>query len=294
MENTPKPAESTPKSPSTDRNAPQGIAKKKKRYPSDVEDDEWQFVLPYLSLIALDASQRKHDLREVFNALRYVVRTGIAWRYLPDGFPPWEAVYQQTQRWIVAGVFEDIVDDLRELLRVAAGRNAQPSAAILDAQTIPGTLESGHRAGYDGHKKKNGTKVHVAVDTLGHLLALVVTPANEQERDHVAELCRQVQEVTGESVQLAWVDQGYTGEDAEKAAKAEGIRLEVVRLPGIKKGFVLLPRRWVVERSFSWKNRFRRLARDYERLAETVAGLHFVAFACLMLQSLLDTALWSS
>lgn len=255
MKNTPDTVEATPKSA-------QKQPKPKKRYPSDVEDDEWQFVLPYLSLIAPDSPQRKHELREVFNALRYVVRTGIAWRYLPDSFPPWEAVYQQAQRWIGAGVFEDIVDDLREVLRVAAGRNPQPSAAILDAQTVQGTIESGQRAGYDGHKKKNGTKVHIAVDTLGRLLALVITPANEQERD--------------------------------KAAKEEGIRLEVVRLPEVKKGFVLLPRRWVVERSFSWKNRFRRLARDYERLPETVAGLHFVAFACLMLQSLLGTTPWSS
>jgi transposase len=247
-----------------------------------------------LALIDPQASQRRHDLREVFNALRYVVRTGIAWRYLPDSFPPWGAVYQQAQRWIAAGVFEDIVDDLRELLRVAAGRKATPSAAILDAQTVQGTVESGPRAGYDGHKRKNGTKVHVAVDTLGHLLALVVTPADEQDRDQVKELCRQVQAVTGKTVALAWVDQGYTGEDAEQAAKEEGIRLEVVRLPGAKKGFVLLPRRWVVERSFSWKSRFRRLVRDYERLPETFAGLHFLAFACLMLQSLLATTLWSS
>jgi len=267
---------------------------KKKRYPSDVEDAEWEFVAPYLTLISDQAPQRKHDLREVFNALRYVVRTGIAWRYLPDSFPPWAAVYQQTQRWIEAGCFEDIVDDLRELLRVAAGKAKQPSAVIYDGQTMQGSIESGERAGYDGHKKKKGSKVHIAVDTSGYLLAVVVTPANEQERYQVEELSRQVQEITGRNVSLAWVDQGYAGADAVCAAQEQGIELAVVRLPEAKRGFVLLPRRWVVERSFAWKSRFRRLVRDYERLPQTVAGLHFVVFACLMLTRLLGTTLWSA
>lgn len=275
-------------------NALKPVKKPKKRYPSDVDDAEWEFVLPYLVLITTQAPQRKHDLREVFNALRYVVRTGIPWRYLPDGFPPWAAVYQQAMRWIEAGVFEDIVDDLRELLRVALGKEAQPTAVIYDAQSLQGTLESGHRAGYDGHKKKMGSKVHAAVDSLGNLLALTVTPANQQERSQVAELSRQVQAVTENSVKVAWVDQGYTGEEAEQAAKAVGIKLEVIRLPDAKKGFVLLPRRWVVERSFSWKNRFGRLARDYERLPETLAGLHFVVFGCILLTRLLGNTLWSA
>lgn len=270
------------------------VPKAKVRYPSDVEDAEWDFVLPYLALITPEAPQRKHDLREVFNALRYVVRTGCAWRYLPIHFPPWAAVYQQTQRWIEAGCFEAIVDDLRELLRVLVGKGKQPKGVIFDAQTLQSTLESGERAGYDGAKKKNGTKIHAAVDTLGYLLVLVVTPANEQERDQVGELSRQVQEVTGNNVEVAWVDQGYTGEEAQTAASEHGIRLEVVRLPHAKKGFVLLPRRWVIERSFGWKTRFRRLVRDYERLPETVAGLHFVAFACLMLTRFLGTTLWSA
>jgi transposase len=143
--------------------------------------------------------------------------------------------------------------------------------------------ESGSRAGYDGHKKKRGSKAHMAVDTLGHLLAMHVTPANEQERAQVEELARAVQEVTNDHVELAWVDQGYTGEEAERAAAEHGIALEVVKLPEAKRGFVLLPRRWVVERSFGWMARFRRLARDYERLATTLVGMHFVAFVCLLL-----------
>jgi transposase len=180
------------------------------------------------------------------------------------------------------------VHDLRVLLRVAAGRTEQPSAAIFDARTLQSTPESGGRAGYDGAKRRKGSKVHIrdihiAVDTLGHLLALHVTPANEQERAQVAELAAQVQEVTKQHVTLAYVDQGYTGEVPAEAAKAQGIELEVVKLTEAKNGFVLLPRRWVVERSFGWTARFRRLARDYERLPETLAGLHFVAFTIVML-----------
>ena len=259
----------------------------RKPYPSDVSDEEWEFILPYLTLMKEDAPQREHDLREVFNALRWMVRSGAPWRYLPNHFPPWEAVYQQTQRWIRAGCFEAMVHDLRELLRALQGRKEQPTAVILDGRTLQSTPESGGRAGYDGYKKKNGSKVHIAVDTLGHLLALVVTPANEQERAQVSELARAVQEVTGESVEVAFVDQGYTGDDAAQAAQEHGIRLEVVKLSEAKRGFVLLPRRWVVERSFGWATRFRRLAKDYERLPETVAGLHFLAFAGLMLTNLL-------
>ncbi len=252
-------------------------------YPTDVTDDEWAFVSPYLVLMDETAPQRHHSLREVFNALRWIVRAGAPWRLLPNDLPPWYTVYQQTQRWFRAGVFETMVHDLRMLIRVAAGRDRQPSAAIFDGRTLQSTAESGGRAGYDGGKKRKGSKAHMAVDTLGMLLAVQVTPANEQERAQVATLAEAVQEVTGEHVTLAYVDQGYTGAQAAADAAAHGITLEVVKLPEAKKGFVLLPRRWVVERSFAWMAKFRRLARDYERLPETVEALHFVAFASLML-----------
>jgi transposase len=255
----------------------------RKPYPSDVTDDEWAFVAPYLTLMDPEAPQRRHDLREVFNALRWLVRTGSQWRYLPHDLPPWAAVYQQAQRWLAAGCFEAIADDLRVMLRLADGRNPQPTAVILDGRTLPSTPESGHRAGFDGHKKRQGSKLHAAVDTLGHLLVARSTPANEQERAQVEALAKEMQEVTGNTVETAFVDQGYTGEDPAEAAAAYGIELQVVSLPEAKKGFVLLPRRWVIERSFAWVTRFRRLAKDYERLPATVEGLHFVAFACLML-----------
>jgi transposase len=266
---------------------------KEKRYPSDVTDEEWEFVAPYLALMDHDAPQREYPLREVFNGLRWIIRTGAPWRFMPNDLPPWTVIYQQSQRWIKARVFEQMVDDLRMVLRLAEGRKTKPSAAILDSRTIQSTPESGTRAGYDAAKRKKGSKVHLAVDTLGNLLTLCVTAANEQDRAQVAELTEQIQQVTGESVQLAFVDQGYTGEQTAAEAQANGIRLEVVKLSEAKKGFVLLPRRWVVERSIGWMARFRRLARDYERLPQTLAGLHYLAFAVLMISRVADL-IWKS
>ena len=210
-------------------------------YPSDVSDEEWAFVAPYLTLMKEDAPQRDHPLREVCNGLRWFVRAGATWRLLPHDLPPWHTVYQQTRRWLDAGVFEAIAQDLRMLLREVAGRAPQPTAAILDGRTRQSRPESGARAGDDGAKRRKGSTVHLAVDTLGHLLALTVTPANEQERAQVGALAEAVQEVTGATVQLAFVDQGDTGEAALDAAAEHGMRLEVVKRPEAKQGFVLLP-----------------------------------------------------
>ena len=242
----------------------------RKPYPSDVTDAEREYLLPYLTLMREDVPQREYALRELFNALRYVVKTGCQWRFLPHDFPPWTAVYQQARRWNDARAFEAAAHDLRQVLRFTQERASQPTAVILDGRTLQSTPESGGRARFDGHKKKRGSKVHLAVDTLGHVLALVTTPANEQERAQVAALAREVQKVCQQSVQVAFVDQGYTGPDAAQAAEEQGIRLEVVKHSEAKRGFVLLPRRWVVERTFDWLGRFRRLARECERLDETL------------------------
>jgi transposase len=259
---------------------------KRRGYPSDVSDEEWNFCVSYLTLMKEDAPQREHSLRSVFNALRYLVRAGGAWRMLPNDLPPWKAVQQQTQRWIKAGCFEAMAHDLRAVLRTALDRKADPSAVILDSRTVQSTPESGARAGFDGHKKRKGSKVHIAVDTLGHLLALAVTPANEQDRAQVGQLTEAVQAEVTEPVKVAFVDQGYTGEGPAEAAAQQGVELLVVKHHEAKRGFVLLPRRWVVERSFAWSARFRRLARDYERLATTFAGYHWLAFGTLMLGTL--------
>jgi transposase len=148
----------------------------RKPYPSDVSDDEWAFVAPYLTLMTEEAPQRTHSLRDVFNGLRWMARAGAPWRLLPNDLPPWEAVYQQTQRWLKAGVFETIVHDLRVLLRVVDGRTAQPSATILDSRTRQSSPESGHRAGDDGAKRTRGSKVHLAVESPGPPVGLACHP----------------------------------------------------------------------------------------------------------------------
>lgn len=256
----------------------------RKAYPSDVSDDEWALVAPYLTLLPEESEQRVHALREVFNGLRYIVKTGAPWRWMPNDLPPWEIVYQQARRWLRAGCFEALAEDLRVILRLAAGRAEQPTAAVIDSRTLRSTPESGARAAYDGAKRKKGSKLHLAVDTLGHLLALHVTPANADGAE-VGRIAKAIQAETGESVEIAFVDQGYTGKKPAAAAAEHGIALEVVKLPEAKRGFVLLPRRWVVERSFAWATRFRRLVKDYERCAQTLADLHLVAFVCIMLKN---------
>lgn len=262
---------------------------RKKPYPSDIGDEEWNFACPYLTLMKPSAPQRVYPMRELFDALRWLARSGAPWRMLPGDFPPWEAVYQQMHRWLKAKAFEGMVNDLQVLLRWKEGRGARPTAVVMDSRTLQSTVESGSRAGYDGAKRKKGSKVHIVVDTLGHLLALHVTPADEQDRAQVGLLAKKVQEVTGENVELAYVDQGYTGESAQEAARREGIELYVVKTPEAKKGFVLLPKRWVVERSFGWASRFRRLVKDYERLPQTLAGLHFLVFTILLLPRFIDS-----
>lgn len=271
------------------------MARTKKGYPSDVSDEEWAFCAPYLTLMRENAPQREYSLRDLFNALRYFIRAGCPWRMLPNDLPPWTAVQQQALRWFKAGCFEAMAHDLRAILRIAEGReHVAPSAAIIDSRTLQSTAESGARAGYDGAKRRKGSKVHISVDTLGHLLALHVTPADTQDRAQVGALAAATQQATGESVEVAYVDQGYTGETAADAASDQGIRLEVVKLPKVKRGFVLLPRRWVVERSFAWFARFRRLARDYERLSTTLAGLHWLAIVALLLGAATKLSLLSA
>jgi transposase len=216
--------------------------------------------------------QWEYSLRAVFNALRYLIRLGGAWQMLPNDLPPWKVVYEQTQRWIKAGCFEAVALDLRAVLRRALERKADPSVLMLANRTVQSTSENGERAGFDGRKIGKGSKVHIAVDTLGHWLALAVTPANEQDRAQVGQLAEAVQARSWRNpCKVAFVDQGYRGEAPAEAAARNGIELLVVKHHEAKRGFVLVPRRWMVERSFAWSARFRRLARDYERLATTFA-----------------------
>jgi transposase len=251
-------------------------------YPSDVTDEEWIFVLPYLLLSKEDNLRRRHGLRDIFNAYRYLLRSGCGWRMLPGDLPPWRAVYDQAVRWHKAEVFEALIRDLRGLIRLGEGREWDPTAAIVDSRTLRSTRSS-EGAGYDGAKKVKGRKLHLAVDTLGHLLATVVSAANEQDRARVAELCAEMQAEVSGSINTVFADQGYTGAVPEEEVAQEGINLVVIKHTKPKRGFVLLPRRWVVERTFAWMTNFRRLNRDYERLAETLRSIHLGAHAITLL-----------
>jgi len=193
-----------------------------------VDDDTYLFLLPYLLLSPNDARQRKYVIRDVLNALLWVARTGAQWAYLPHDFPPAETVRQQAHRWFEAECFQHAAHDLRLLSRVEQSRSGEPSAIIIDSRTLQSTPESGHRAGFDGAKKRKGTKVHLAVDTLGHLLAVLTTPANKQDRARVFDLCLEVQEATGMNVEVAFTDQSYTGAQAALVASRAGIELERV------------------------------------------------------------------
>ena len=236
-----------------------------------------------MTLLAEDARPRRSPLRAVFNARRWIVRAGAPWRLLPTTFPPWPPVYQQTRRGVEAGCFAALVHDRRLLVRLAAGRAGPPAAASRDARVRLSSPERGARAGDDGHQRRTGATGQAAVETLGQLLALTAPPAHADERPQVAARAAPLPAGTGAHVELAGVDQGATGEEVALRAAAHGIHLEVVQLPEAQRGVVLLPRRGVVARRFAWSARFRRRAREYERLPTGLAGLHFLAFACLLL-----------
>ena len=223
----------------------------RKPYPSDVSDDEGALVAPWLTLLPEEAGQREHPSREVVDGLRCTVETGAPWRWMRHDLPPRAAVCRQAQRWSAVGCFERLAQDLRAVLRLAAGRSPEPGAAVLDGRTWRSSPEGGGRAGYDGTGRKRGSRPQTAVDTPGHLLALHVTPANADDRAEVGRLAEAVQAATGGSVSLACVDQGFSGPRPAAAAPEHGIELEVVGLPEAGRGVVLLPRRWVVQRSFA-------------------------------------------
>lgn len=213
------------------------MTRKRTSYPSDVGDEEWAFVAPYLTLLPEEAGQRMHSLRAVFTALRWIVRTGSPWRYLPNDLPRRELVYQQTQRWIAAGCIEAMVHDLRALLRIKQGRADEPTAVVIDSRTLRSTPGERRAGGLRRAQAEEGFQGACGGGHAGHLLALHVTLANEQDRAQVEVLAAAVQEITGETVTLAYVDQRYTGQQPAAAADIHGIELEVVKHTEAKRGF---------------------------------------------------------
>jgi transposase len=257
------------------RCCPGGISRstRARRYPSDMTEAEWALCEPMLPAPAWLAGRGGRPatrcMREIVDAIRYLTHNGPVWRALPADFPPAGTVYWWAGKWQADGSTERMHDDLRERVRLAAGRTKQPSAAVIDSQSVKGSeMISRGRRGYDAGKKINGTKRHIAVDTLGLLLTVLVTAASVQDRDAAKPLLWNLRRAFP-SVKLTWADGGYAGKLVTWAASKlkPRLTLEIVKRPDDLHTFKVLPRRWVVERTLSWITRHRRTVRDYERLA---------------------------
>ena len=256
----------------------------RKGYRSDLTDEHWQLLRPLLPLPVPAGAPRTTDLRAVVNALLYRLHNGCAWHALPHDFPPEGTVRDYFHSWRRSGLWEEINDLLRRQVRKAEGRDEEPSAGIVDSQSAKGTRTSG-TTGYDAGKKVKGTKRHLLVDTLGLLLCVVVHPANIQDRDGAKLLLSKARSLFPR-LRLIWADGGYAGKLIAWVGVVCGWVLEIVKRSDTAKGWVLLPRRWVVERTFGWLSQCRALARDYEYHAETSAALIQVAMIHLMLRRL--------
>jgi putative transposase len=257
---------------------------KRKPYQSDLTDEEWALLEPELPPRVAAGAPRKTDIREVVNAILYRLHNGCAWHALPHDFPPEGTVRDYFHRWRRSAVWEKINDTFRRQVRLAEGRNEEPSAGIIDSQSAKGTRTSGCK-GYDAGKKVKGTKRHLLVDTLGLLLCVVVHPANIQDRDGAKLLLTKARGLFPR-LKLIWADGGYAGKLIGWVLAVCGWVLQIVKRSDDAKGFVVLPRRWVVERTFGWLSQCRALARDYEFHAETSEALIQVAMIHLMLRRL--------
>jgi putative transposase len=259
-------------------------------YPSDLTDAQWQVIAPYLppEVPGRRGRPRIWPLRAITEAILYVDRTGCAWRYLPGDFPPWQTVYGYFATWRDDGTLARMHDGLRARVRAAAGRNTEPAAAIIDSQSVRAadTVPKASR-GWDNAKKVNGRKRHIAVDTIGLLLAVVITAASVQDRQAARPLLRNLRRAR-RRVRLVWADAGYTGKLTSWAAALK-MRIQVVskRNPH---AFEVLPRRWVVERTFAWISKNRRTVRDYERLPASHEAMILWAMTALMARRLAQPA----